>query len=103
MQESLVHIMNSYLDAKEQEFAGNSLGDYVRQIAPKRIQEKAVLSDRYLVNGSVGQGNWAEIPWICVFDRQITTSAQRGYYIVYLFIQFSICMSSIRHSSFIIE
>ena len=38
-----------------------------------------------LVEGSPGQGNWAAVPWISVFDPAITTSATRGYYVVYLF------------------
>lgn len=38
-----------------------------------------------IVEGSPGQGNWAAVPWISVFDPAITTSATRGYYVVYLF------------------
>lgn len=38
-----------------------------------------------VVEGSPGQGNWAAVPWISVFDPAITTSATRGYYVVYLF------------------
>lgn len=38
----------------------------------------------YKVKGSVGAGSWADVPWIGVFDKRITTSAQRGVYIVYL-------------------
>ena len=38
-----------------------------------------------LVEGSSGQGNWAAVPWISVFDPVITTSATSGYYVVYLF------------------
>lgn len=30
-------------------------------------------------------GNWAELPWIGIFNPQITKTAQSGYYIVYLF------------------
>ena len=40
---------------------------------------------KYKIQGSIGQGNPAEIPWICVFDLDITKSAQDGFYIVYLF------------------
>lgn len=40
---------------------------------------------KYKVKGSIGQGNPAEVPWICIFDREITESAQDGYYIVLLF------------------
>ena len=30
-------------------------------------------------------GNWAQLPWIAIFNPKITKSAQSGYYIVYLF------------------
>ena len=38
-----------------------------------------------MVEGSPGRGDWAAVPWISVFDPAITTSAIRGYYVVYLF------------------
>jgi 5-methylcytosine-specific restriction protein A len=34
--------------------------------------------------GSPGKGNWAHVPWVSVFDPVVTTSATRGYYVVYL-------------------
>src|SRR5690606_22031386 len=34
---------------------------------------------------SVGQGRWADVPWIGIFDKSITTSAQKGYYVCILF------------------
>lgn len=39
----------------------------------------------FKVEGSYGQGNMAGVPWVGVFNRQITESAQYGYYIVLLF------------------
>lgn len=41
--------------------------------------------DRLAFKGSAGQGTWTRGPWIGVFDKLVTTSAQRGYYPVYLF------------------
>ncbi|HEV7774002.1 MAG TPA: DUF3578 domain-containing protein [Conexibacter sp.] len=38
----------------------------------------------YKVEGSVGRGNWAETAWVSVFDLNITDSATRGVYLVYL-------------------
>jgi 5-methylcytosine-specific restriction protein A len=52
---------------------------------PLKIKERASLSDDYLVTGSIGKGLISETPWIGVFDKNITTSAQNGFYIVYLF------------------
>ena len=31
------------------------------------------------------KGNWAEIPWICIFNPEITVSAEKGFYVVILF------------------
>jgi 5-methylcytosine-specific restriction protein A len=44
---------------------------------------------RYRIYGSVGQLNWtlAYIPWVAVLRRDITTSTERGYYVVLLFSQ----------------
>ncbi len=33
---------------------------------------------------SVGQGGWTKTPWIALLDGRVTTSTQRGIYIVYL-------------------
>jgi 5-methylcytosine-specific restriction protein A len=43
----------------------------------------------YRVYGSVGQLNWtlAHIPWVAILRRDITTSTERGYYVVLLFSQ----------------
>ncbi len=41
--------------------------------------------EEYASSGTIGQGGFADVPWIAVFDKDITTSAQYGYYIVYLF------------------
>jgi 5-methylcytosine-specific restriction protein A len=39
----------------------------------------------YRINGSVGQGSWAEIPWIAIMHRGITSSTRTGYYIALLY------------------
>jgi 5-methylcytosine-specific restriction protein A len=39
----------------------------------------------YKTQGSAGAGNWAETPWVSVFDLSVTDSATRGHYVVYLF------------------
>jgi 5-methylcytosine-specific restriction protein A len=53
---------------------------------PALFHNKAgIPKSKYKIQGSIGQGNPAEIPWICVFDLDITKSAQDGFYIVYLF------------------
>lgn len=41
--------------------------------------------DKYKIYGSADNGNWAEIPWIAILDRDITTTTRKGYYVVFLF------------------
>jgi 5-methylcytosine-specific restriction enzyme B len=38
-----------------------------------------------MIKGSVGQGVWTDVPWVAIMNKEVTTSTQRGYYIVYLF------------------
>jgi 5-methylcytosine-specific restriction protein A len=64
---------------------GHSLAKVVRKGLPTYLTSIIDDSSRYLVKGSVGQGNWARCPWISIFDISVTTSAQEGYYPVYLF------------------
>lgn len=70
-------------EARRTEDFKRSFGALVRQDIAKSLQDK-VDSSIYRVKGSVGAGRWTDVPWIAVFDTRITTSAQRGVYIVYL-------------------
>ncbi|WP_240903910.1 MrcB family domain-containing protein [Chengkuizengella sediminis] len=83
--ENLKYILNNYLDAKLQSFKGHLIGNYIRNITTNTLINEAGLHKKYFVVGSVGQGQWAEVPWISVFLKSITTTATKGYYIVYLF------------------
>lgn len=41
-------------------------------------------SESLKVKVSVGQGSWTKTPWIALLDDRVTTSTQRGTYIVFL-------------------
>ena len=85
MREMVCKILNDYVLAKTQQFAGHVLGAYFRNNIPSIIYKTGIVnSQEYLITGSVGQGQWATVPWVCIFDRNITTSATKGIYIVYL-------------------
>lgn len=50
-----------------------------------RKSSKMQFSDKhYIVKNSVGNGNWANCPWIAIFDPLITKTAQEGYYLLIL-------------------
>lgn len=52
---------------------------------PQLLKQQAAISDAYKIYGSVGKGNWNEIPWVAILDKDISESTQDGYYIVFLF------------------
>jgi 5-methylcytosine-specific restriction enzyme A len=82
----LDHIGKDYGPAKTQNFARHPLAVFIRGTATTEIQEALGESGAgLLVVGSAGAGNWAEVPWVSVFDPIVTDSATRGYYVVYLF------------------
>ncbi|GAF66056.1 ATPase AAA [Bacillus sp. TS-2] len=85
LQTHFLHIMNTYLKARKESFAGHSIGALVRNEVPKEIRSLAFIDENYTVTGSVGQGNWAIVPWIAIMNKKVTTSTQRGYYLGYLF------------------
>ena len=79
-------ILKGYLTSKQETFAGNSMAEFIRNSIPQIIYDTSEINQQeYLVTGSPGQGNWASVPWIGIFNRNITTTATRGIYIVYLF------------------
>ena len=40
--------------------------------------------DDYKVEGSAGRGQWADIPWVAIYNSSVTDRASEGYYVVYL-------------------
>lgn len=87
LKELFYKFINEYSDelaeARAREDFKRPFGNLVRHDIAQMIQEK-VNRSIYKVKGSVGAGRWTDVPWIAVFDTRITSSAQRGVYIVYL-------------------
>ena len=70
-------------EARKNEDFKRPFGSLVRRDIVRYLQDR--LDDSvYYVKGSVGAGRWTDVPWIAVFDKRITQSAQKGVYIVYL-------------------
>ncbi|GAB0157622.1 DUF3578 domain-containing protein [Chryseobacterium sp. Alg-005] len=85
MKEILIEILENYLAEKETAFKENSLANKIRNNYPKSIEGIILDRERYKIDGSPGKGRWSEVPWIAIFDRLVTDSAQSGYYPVFLF------------------
>ncbi|MDA2098746.1 DUF3578 domain-containing protein [Bacillus cereus] len=86
LREKFLTVMNEYLQARTERFAGHKMGSVVRNEMTTEITRLPFINhNQYVVTGSIGQGNWAAVPWLAIMNKDITTSTQRGYYIVYLF------------------
>ncbi|PFK00814.1 restriction endonuclease [Bacillus cereus] len=86
LREKFLTVMDEYLQARTERFAGHKMGSVVRHEMTTEITRLPFIDhNQYVVTGSVGQGNWAAVPWLAIMNKDITTSTQRGYYIVYLF------------------
>ncbi|MFD6578625.1 MrcB family domain-containing protein, partial [Bacillus subtilis] len=86
IQEIMIKVLKEYHKAKREMFKDHPIGTLIRHKIRESLFKDAELDQKtYHIVGSVGQGRWAEIPWISVFIKKLTISATRGYYIVYLF------------------
>lgn len=85
MKEKIDLLLNEYL--KDNSRLVDSSKDYYLEFVknvPKELY-KYFNENEYLIKASIGTGQKSEIPWLCIFNRKITTSAISGIYICYLF------------------
>jgi 5-methylcytosine-specific restriction protein A len=86
LRDTLQKILTDYPLARTSALEGHPLAQFIRGDAELTVTVAlGEVGNGLVVQGSPGQGNWAAVPWIAVFDPAITTSATRGYYVVYLF------------------
>ena len=87
LRNNFVQLMNAYAgelaEARKTNNYKRPFGSLVRRNIAEEIREH-INEETYIVKGSVGAGRWTDVPWVAIFDKRITTSAQRGVYIVYL-------------------
>ncbi|MGE7887509.1 MrcB family domain-containing protein [Bacillus cereus] len=86
LREGFLMVMEGYLDAKKGSTKDHRLAKFFREDITAEIKRLPFIDhSKYSVTGSAGIGVWASIPWVAIMHKDITTSTQRGYYIVYLF------------------
>lgn len=88
MIENFARILAEYRDIYNNLGSSNrvDIQRVIKKTLPFQIQSALNLDpNQYKIVGSYGIGNLTETPWIAIFDREITESAQRGFYIVFLF------------------
>lgn len=84
LRDLILEISMKYIRAKSEGFRGHPIANFIRN-QPSWVINPLLLNDSLLVRGSAGQGGWADIPWIAIYDRNETDGPQEGIYIVYLF------------------
>ena len=88
MAQQLTEILNYFLDNYVQGKKEKSkvVQEFITKSTCQKVYETGLVDRReYNVKGSVGKsGNWPDVPWLAIFRKKITTTAQRGVYIVYL-------------------
>ncbi|WP_236736150.1 MrcB family domain-containing protein [Bacillus mycoides] len=58
---------------------------FLTKVPEAIVKEVHLDEEKYKVQGSVGHvPNWNHTPWIGILDKEITTSPQEGFYVVYL-------------------
>jgi 5-methylcytosine-specific restriction protein A len=80
------YVLENFESNKNLKFGkANPIYDVLYKQIPNDISNKLNNIQRYKVEGSAGKGNWVDVPWVAIFDKLITESAQSGYYPVFLF------------------
>jgi 5-methylcytosine-specific restriction protein A len=80
-------IATEFPAARREDFKGHELARLIRN-AWKNVAKDLVLAthrDAFKFDSSAGVSQWNSAPWLAVLHPGITTSAQAGYYPVYLF------------------
>lgn len=81
-------IMQNYPDDQTERlddpYKGNTTAELLRDGLQNVSCTKSLLSN-YVVKGSAGQGRWSILPWIGIFDKDLSDSPQKSYYLAYLF------------------
>jgi hypothetical protein len=85
IQHGLQTILGIYVQARTTEtFAGHSLRTEFEDVKVKLAALPAIsIHSTLKVKWSMGQGNWAKVPWIALLDERETDTTQRGVYCVY--------------------
>lgn len=63
----------------------DSNSEYFKLLKKIELDIKNIIDEKYIIKSACGQGNLAEVPWICIFDSSITKKAEQGIYIAILF------------------
>ncbi len=79
-------ILAGWPTATREQFKDHPIAKIIRQDFKDEISN--IISNQYsdyIISGSAGAGNWANVPWLSILNPRITETTQAGIYPVYLF------------------
>ena len=86
LRDILKRILTEWPNATQQPFTDHPIAVAIRKELSDKIS--SIISEIYpsfLISGSAGAGNWANVPWLSILNPEITKTTQDGIYPVYLF------------------
>lgn len=85
LSEGIQTVLSEYLDARGQPFAQHPIAGLIRTGIKNEVARLSGDQKGLVFKGSAGQGDWVRGPWVGAFNPIVTDSAQRGYYVCFLF------------------
>ena len=77
-------VLDNYIDGELKVDSSTELYSKLIRVIPSELRE-FLKRDDLIVKGSMGQGNKSDYPWISILNKNVTTTTQKGLYVVYLF------------------
>lgn len=85
LSKTFTEFITNYDSVNRENFAGNEVIKIITKSIPDMITRGLNIDiKKYLVKGSGGNGQPAEVPWVSIFIKDITTTATKGLYLVFL-------------------
>ncbi len=85
LHDAIATMLGDYITAKSSPMKGDHPVSVAMKSAVAAVERLLPPSPHWKVVGSVGKGNWANVPWLSVLDTRLTTTTQEGIYLVFLF------------------
>jgi 5-methylcytosine-specific restriction protein A len=85
LKESIEKLLYEYPILSKEKFTNHNFARYLKNDVPTLLDSYLNLPEIYSIQASPGNGSWANIPWIAIFNKLVTESVRFGFFIVYLF------------------
>ena len=85
LKELFTSVLDNYINGFKNAERIDPNYDVITHQLPMAINMQFPMRRDLLVAGSCGIGQKTDFPWVAIFNKNITSSAKRGLYIVYLY------------------